>query len=98
MNGNASGVAINADSPRERNVPVRAHTENDARKAVLELNAYEERTQKDEQNRRTYGRTPEGIGLSPPQHQEIYLSSLQVAHAHASVSTKMTLSWPRLVD
>jgi hypothetical protein len=98
MNGRASGLALNADSLRERNVPVRARTEDDARKAVLELNAYEERTQKDEQNRKTYGRTPEGIGLSSPQHQEIYLSSLRVAHAHTSVSTKTTQSWPRLVD
>ena len=63
MNGKASGVALNADSIRERNAPVR--TEDDARRAVLELNAHEERTQKDEQNRKTYGRTPEGIGESP---------------------------------
>ena len=66
MNGRASGLALNADNLRERNVPVRARTEDDARKAVLELNAHEERTQKDEQNRKTYGRTPEGIGLSSP--------------------------------
>ena len=92
MNGRASGLALNADSLRERNVPVRARTEDDARKAVLELNAHEERTQKDEQNRKTYGRTPEGIGLSPPpQLQETYLSPLRVAPAHASVSTKNDL-------
>jgi phosphatidylethanolamine N-methyltransferase len=66
MNGRASGLALNADSLRERNAPVRARTEDDARKTVLELNAHEERTQKDEQNRKTYGRTPEGIGLSLP--------------------------------
>ena len=66
MNGRASGVALNADSLRERNVPVRACTEDDARKAVLELNAHEERTQEDEQNRKTYGRTPEGISEFPP--------------------------------
>ena len=65
MNGEASGVALNAARLRERNVPVRAATEEDARKAVLELNAQEERTQKDEQNRKTYGRTPDGIGQSP---------------------------------
>ena len=62
MNSEASGVAINADSLRERNVPVCAATEEDARKAVLELNAQEERTKKDEQNKKTYGRTPDGIG------------------------------------
>ena len=90
MNGRASGLALNADSLRERNVPVRARTEDDARKAVLELNAHEERTQKDEQNRKTYGRTPEGIGLSPPQLQETYLSPLRVATAHASVSAEKT--------
>jgi hypothetical protein len=87
MNGNASGVALNADSLRELNVLVRARTKDDARKAVLELNAHEERTQKDEQNRKTYGRTPEGIGVSPPRLQETYRSSLRVARAHASEST-----------
>ena len=66
MNGNAFGVALNADNLRERNVLVRAHTDDDAKKAVLELNANEERTHKDEQNRKTYGRTPEGIGLLAP--------------------------------
>jgi hypothetical protein len=62
MNGDASGFAQNADGLRERNVPVHIPTDEDARKAVLELNALEERTQKDEHNRKTYGRTPDGIG------------------------------------
>ena len=65
MNGETSGAAINAEGLRERNVPVHAATEEDARKTVLELNAQEERTQKDEENRKTYGRTPGGIGQSP---------------------------------
>jgi hypothetical protein len=76
MNGTA---ALNADGLRERNVPARACTEDDVRKVVLELNAHEERTQNDEQKRKTYGRTPEGIGQwAPNSHnfQEIYLSTL----------------------
>ena len=89
MNGNASGVALNAYSPRERNVPVHARTENDARKAVLELNAYEERTQKDEQNRRTYGRTPEGIGRSPP------TTSGNISIVSASASCPMPVYLPK---
>lgn len=62
MNGDASGFAQDTDGLRERNVPVRARTEEEARKAVLDLNALEERTQKGEHGRKTYGRTPDGIG------------------------------------
>jgi hypothetical protein len=64
MNGDASRVALNAAGLRERNVPIRAQTEDDARRAVLELNALEEKTQKDEHIRKTYGRTPDGTGQS----------------------------------
>jgi hypothetical protein len=62
MNGEASGTALNTEGLRERNVPVRVQTEDDARRAVLELNALEELTKKDEHGRKTYGRTPDGIG------------------------------------
>jgi hypothetical protein len=85
MNGNASSFAQNAVGLRERNVPVRAQTENDARKAVLELNALEERTQKDEHSRKTYGRTPDGIGqytleLSGTVHLVFLLMPIYLSH------------------
>jgi hypothetical protein len=62
MNGDASGFAHDTGGLRERNVPVRARTEDEARKAVLHLNALEERTRKGEHSRKTYGRTLDGIG------------------------------------
>jgi hypothetical protein len=62
MNGDASGFTQDTDGLRERNVPVRARTEDEARKVVLDLNALEERTHEDEHSRKTYGRTPDGIG------------------------------------
>ena len=65
MNGEAPEVALNAEGLRERNTPLRATIHESARKVVLELNAQEDRTQKDEQRRKTYGRTPDGIGQLP---------------------------------
>ena len=63
MNVTASGIGLNADTLKERNVPVQAQTQDQARQAVIELNAQEERSNKEEHKRRTYGRTPDGIGV-----------------------------------
>lgn len=48
-----------------RNAPIHANTEEDARQAVLQLNALEEKSAKDEKDRKTYGRTPDGTGMYP---------------------------------
>ena len=61
----ASSIGLDDEGLRERNVPVKAQTGDDARKVVLELNAFEERTHRDEEKRKTYGRTPDGIGQCP---------------------------------
>lgn len=61
MNGDAQ-PALDAENLRKRNVPIRARSEDEARNAVLELNAQEERTTKDEKDRKTFGRTPDGTG------------------------------------
>jgi hypothetical protein len=62
MNGDALGFAHDTGGLRERNVSVRARTEDEARTTVLNLNALEERTRKGGHSRKTYGRTPDGIG------------------------------------
>lgn len=66
MTGEASDIVLDGEGLRERNVPVRAQNESEARKAVLELNAQEELTQEDEEKRKTYGRTPDGVVFTVP--------------------------------
>ena len=61
MNGDAH-LGFDAENLRKRNVPIQAKSENEARNAVLELNAQEEKTTKDERDRKTFGRTPDGTG------------------------------------
>lgn len=47
---------------RERNKPTQADTPEEARKVVVELNAVEESKSDDDKHKKTYGRTPDGIG------------------------------------
>lgn len=57
--GNADGSQL-----RER-PPARSqhqHGSNDAKQRVLELNDQEDRDHKDDEKKRTYGRTPDGTG------------------------------------
>ena len=61
MNGDVQ-PGLDAENLRKRNVPIQARTEDEARNAVLDLNAQEERTAKDEKDRKTFGRTPDGTG------------------------------------
>ena len=44
------------------NAPIRAATRQDAREAVLQLNAMEENSAKEEKDKKTFGRTPDGTG------------------------------------
>ena len=53
---------LDAENLRKRNVPIQAKSEAEARNTVLELNAHEERTTKEEKDRKTFGRTPDGTG------------------------------------
>jgi hypothetical protein len=52
-----------AENLRKRNTPLRTHSREDARRAVLELNALEEKEVKDDKDRKTFGRTPGGTGM-----------------------------------
>lgn len=52
---------------RKRNLSFSAISPEEARRAVLELNALEEKEDvKDEKDKRTFGRTPDGTGKPPP--------------------------------
>lgn len=47
---------------RKRNVAIYAPSDEDARSAVLRLNALEETSAKREEDKKTFGRTPDGTG------------------------------------
>jgi hypothetical protein len=51
-----------AEGLRQRNAPIRATNQEEARQAVLNLNAAEEKSDKQEEDRKTFGRTPDGTG------------------------------------
>jgi phosphatidylethanolamine N-methyltransferase len=42
--------------------PLHLHNSDDAKKKVLELNQEEEKDKKDDESKKTYGRTPDGTG------------------------------------
>lgn len=57
-----SGVMSETEGLRNRGAPMQTSSEGEARKAVLELNALEEKAVKDEKDKKTFGRTPDGKG------------------------------------
>jgi hypothetical protein len=62
MNGHTGKAALDVEGLRERNVSLQANDDVAARKAVLHLNALEEKAEKKDKDRKTFGRTPDGIG------------------------------------
>ena len=51
------------ESLRQRNAPLQTNSESEARRTVLELNALEEKKDvKNEKDKKTFGRTPDGTG------------------------------------
>lgn len=48
---------------RQRNVPMQAQSDEEARQVVLQLNAQEEKTSKLDAEKRTFGRSPDGKGM-----------------------------------
>lgn len=58
--------AVGKEGLRKRNLSFSAISPEEARQAVLELNALEEKKDvKDEKEKRTFGRTPDGTGKIP---------------------------------
>ena len=62
MNDMATTESIETEGLHQRNVPVQAKSTEDARQTVLQLNALEEKTGKDDADKKTFGRTPDGTG------------------------------------
>jgi len=57
------GDSVNGAGLRERNTNATGHTSaEEAKQAVQQLNAQEFNSEKDMKNKRTFGRTPDGIG------------------------------------
>ena len=79
MNGHAEKASALPENelrqrlPQQPEKPQHAKTVDQARKTVMELNAQEEKADKDESEKRTFGRTPDGTGrlLAPSQTVEI---------------------------
>ena len=53
---------LDQDGLRERNVPQQACSTTQARQMVQGLNSEQQQNEKDEKDKKTYGRTPDGTG------------------------------------
>ena len=62
MSNGGSRAGIDAEGLRERNIPQHATSSEDAHATVLDLNTKEENSEKDEEEKKTFGRTPNGTG------------------------------------
>jgi hypothetical protein len=62
MSGLTGKAALDVEGLRERNVSLQTNDDVVARKAVLHLNALEEKAEKKDKDRKTFGRTADGIG------------------------------------
>lgn len=74
MSDEGSGPGIDPEGLRERNAPLHTDSAENAKATVLDLNAKEEHADKDEKDKKTFGRTPNGTGqyfhtASPFAHQ-----------------------------
>jgi phosphatidylethanolamine N-methyltransferase len=63
---NHNGARADGSQLRERPSakPLHLHNSEDAKERVLELNKQEEKDGKHDSKKRTYGRTPDGTGVS----------------------------------
>jgi len=62
MEENTADPSSEVEGLRKRNVSIHAASEAEARKAVLKLNALEENASKKDEDKKTFGRTPDGTG------------------------------------
>lgn len=67
----ATDQPIETEGLRQRNVPVQAQSSEQARQTVLQLNALEEKTGKDDADKKTFGRTPDGTVFTVPETQDM---------------------------
>ncbi|KAF7513066.1 phosphatidylethanolamine N-methyltransferase [Endocarpon pusillum] len=66
MNGLTGKAALDTQGLRERNISLQTNGDDEAREAVLHLNALEENGEKQEKDKKTFGRTPDGIVFTVP--------------------------------
>lgn len=66
---------------RHRNAPTQANSADDVRKTVLELNTVEEKNDKLDGERKTFGRTPDGTGkyCGPKITSSLYTARISLA-------------------
>lgn len=62
MSYEGPGPGTDAEGLRERNVPLHTNSVEGAKATVLDLNSKEEHADKDEKDKKTFGRTPNGTG------------------------------------
>lgn len=61
--GSIGAEPMEKEGLRQRNAPLQARTNDEARQTVLELNALEDKKDvKNEMDKKTFGRTPDGTG------------------------------------
>ena len=65
MSKEAPRNGVDGPGLRERNTPQRASTAEIAKETVLDLNAEEYHSDKNARDRKTFGRTPDGVGELP---------------------------------
>ena len=58
----ATENGIETEGLRQRNIPVQAPSSEEARQAVLDLNALEDKNEEKGADKKTFGRTPDGTG------------------------------------
>ena len=58
----ASDLGVDRESLRQRDKSIHVPVQEDARKTVLELNALEEDKDVKDEDKKTFGRTPDGTG------------------------------------
>ena len=69
MDGNVQ-LGLDEGKLKHRNVPTQTNSVDEARTAVLKLNAQEEKDGKDDRDRKTFGRTPDGTGRTSRKDDE----------------------------
>ena len=82
MNGLTGKAALDTQGLRERNISLQTNGDDEARKAVLHLNALEENGEKQDKDKKTFGRTPDGIGKGSRFAQKRGRRSLANRHAY----------------
>ncbi|KAK5085729.1 phosphatidylethanolamine N-methyltransferase [Lithohypha guttulata] len=63
--------SLGTEGLRQRNVPLQAASEEEARQAVLQLNSQEENTKDADNEKRTFGRTPGGTVFVVPETKDM---------------------------